>query len=142
MINMLNVGQATGRLTKDPYIVTNRDGSRRVFLTIAAADGYTRRDGKRGAQFIPVEAFIPANRRDGLYALLDRGSAVSIAYSVRNNNYMDKKSGQMHYGITLHVESIRLAESREAAELRRSHMSSTANMNPSANRGKAGIQHK
>ena len=126
MINMQNVGQATGRLTKAPYIVANRDGSRRVFLTIAAADGYTGRDGKRGAQFIPVEAFIPANRGNGLYSLLDTGSAVSVAYSVRNNNYMDRKSGRMHYGITLFVESIRLAESKEAAQLRRSRKDSAA----------------
>lgn len=40
-----------------------------------------------GAQFVPVEAFISSNRGDGLYALLDSGAAVSVAYSVRNNNY-------------------------------------------------------
>ena len=118
MINMENWGQVTGRLTKNPHIISNRDGSRRVFLTIAAQDGYIGRDGKRGAQFVPVEAFIPANRGDGLYALLDSGAAVSVAYSVRNNNYT--ANGQKHYGVILQVESIRLAETKEAAELRRS----------------------
>ena len=99
MINMLNVGQVTGRLTRDPHIATNRDGSRRVFLTVAASDAYLSRDGKRGAQFVPLEAFIPANRGDGIYALLDAGSAISAAYSVRNNNYMI--DGKMQYKIIM-----------------------------------------
>lgn len=131
MINMQNIGQVTGRLTRDPRIVTNRDGSRRVFLTIAASDGYIGRDGKRGAQFVPLEAFIPANRGDGVYALLDAGSAISAAYSVRNNNYM--VNNKMHYGIILQVESIRLAETKEAADLRRSHKEENRSMSHPSN---------
>lgn len=125
MINMQNFGQVTGRLARDPNIIINRDGSRRVFLTIVAEDGYTDRNGNRGSQFVPCEAYIPASRGDGVYSLLESGAAVSVAYSVRNNNYR-MASGEMHYGIILQIERIHLMETKEAAELRRARREAAA----------------
>ena len=58
MRNMRDFGIVTGRLTRDPDFHDNRDGSRKVRFTVAAQNHFTDKDGKRGSQFIPLEAFL------------------------------------------------------------------------------------
>ena len=56
-------GNVAGRLTKDPAVYNNNDGSRKIRFTVAAQDHFTDGDGNRGSQFIPLEAFIPARQQ-------------------------------------------------------------------------------
>lgn len=118
MRNMRNFGIVTGRLTKDPDFHDNRDGSRKIRFTIAAQNQFADKDGKRGSQFIPLEAFIPAKQNgNGVYGYLEQGDLVSCSYTLQNNNYKDK-NGEMVYGIVQLVDSVTLLETKASKEAR------------------------
>ena len=111
MFNLNNYSVATGRLTADPFVYQNTDGSQKVRITLATNDNYKNADGKRSTQFLPFEAFIPADRNPGVYTMIHSGDKISIAYTVKNNNYRDKNTNEMIYGIVLQIEKISLEES-------------------------------
>lgn len=120
MKNIRNYGVVTGRMAKDLKVYSNRDGSRKVLMLVAAQDNYTDRDGNRRCQFIPLEAFIPADQQgDGVFGYLGCGDLISCSYSVRNNTYTDK-DGKTVYNNVLLVEEVALLESRAAKEARQS----------------------
>lgn len=118
MFNLNNYGVATGRLTADPFVYQNADGSQKVRITLAASDNYKNADGKRSTQFLPFEAFIPAERNLGVFGMIHSGDKISVAYTVKNNNYRDKTTNEMIYGIVLQIEKISLEESKATTAAR------------------------
>lgn len=124
-MNLNNYGVATGRLTADPIFFTNKDGSRRCRFTIATANAYKSTDGTRGAQFVPIESFIPADNQSSIYDMLSKGMLVTAQYEIRNNNYTDKQ-GEPHYDIILQADAVRIQESKSVTEARKaSHADDT-----------------
>lgn len=118
MKNIRNYGIATGRVSKGLTIRNNRDGSRKIQFTVAAPDNYVDRDGNRGTQFIPLEAFIPASQQtNGVFDYLDCGDLVSVSYTIRNNNYTGK-DGNKVYDLTFMVEDVALLEGKAAKKAR------------------------
>ena len=112
MANLRNVGRVVGRLTKDPVVFTNKDGSRKVMITIAARDNFKAKDGSTGTQFVPVEAFIPSSKKgNGVYDYMAKGHMIGVEYEVRNNNYT--KDGKDHYEISLLVQAVDLMEPKK-----------------------------
>ena len=118
MFNLNNYGVATGRLTADPFVYQNTDGSQKVRITLATNDNYKNADGKRSTQFLPFEAFIPAERNLGVFDMIHTGDKISVAYTVKNNNYRDKTTNEMIYGIVLQIEKISLEESKATTAAR------------------------
>ena len=118
MFNLNNYGVATGRLTADPFVYQNADGSQKVRITLATNDNYKNADGKRSTQFLPFEAFIPAERNLGVFSMIHSGDKISVAYTVKNNNYRDKTTNEMIYGIILQIEKISLEESKATTTAR------------------------
>ena len=118
MFNLNNYGVATGRLTADPFVYQNTDGSQKVRITLATNDNYKNADGKRSTQFLPFEAFIPAERNLGVFGMIHSGDKISVAYTVKNNNYRDKTTNEMIYGIVLQIEKISLEESKATTAAR------------------------
>lgn len=124
MFNIENYGITTGRLTTDPQVYENSDGSCKIRITVAAANNYKNRDGSRGAQFLPLEDFISAKRaRKGnrVYDLMHQGDKVTVQYTVKNNNYEKVNAAgvsEMVYGIVLQIDNIRLLESRTTTSAR------------------------
>ena len=99
--NLSNYGVLTGRLTQDPQIFNNSDGSKKVKMTIATQNNYKDANGERSSQFIPTEAFIPAgSAKEGIgpYALMHQGDKVT-AMTTLKNNYTDKNA-ELAYGMT------------------------------------------
>lgn len=118
MKNIRNYGMVTGRLAKDLEVYNNRGGSRKILMLVAAQDNYTDRDGNRGCQFIPLEAFVPPGQRDnGVFEYLGCGDLISCSYSVRNNQYTGK-DGKTVYNNVLQIEEVALLESKAAKEAR------------------------
>ena len=125
MKNIRNYGMVTGRLTADPDVRVNADGSRKVRFTVAVQNSYADKDGKRGSQFLPLEAFISADRSgDGAYGCINGGDLVSCSYTVNNNNYTDKH-GQKVYGLVLLVSEIALLETKASKAARRANSNSS-----------------
>lgn len=117
-MNMRNYGIGTGRLTEDPRIFTNADGSKKVRITLACQNNFKEKDGTRKSQFLPMERFIPANGDLGPYEGLGKGDLVTVQYSLRNNNYTDK-SGVAHYDLTVQIEQITMLEPKTTTDNRK-----------------------
>ena len=62
-MNMNNFGIVDGHMARDPKIFTNADGSRKVMVSVAAQHDYKSKDGKRGVDYLQLEAFIPVTSR-------------------------------------------------------------------------------
>lgn len=121
-LNLDNVGFAEGRCSHDPTVFDNKDGSKKVRITLALADNYKGRDGQRGTQYIPMEAFISADRFAsnglGVYDNIKSGDKVKVEYSLRNNNYTDKDTGKPVYGIVAVIDSIKMQEPKTVTDAR------------------------
>lgn len=50
MKNIRNYGIVTGRLTRDPQVFENRDGSRKIKFTVAAQNHFTNGQGEYDSQ--------------------------------------------------------------------------------------------
>ena len=118
MLNLNNYGIVTGRLTTDPFIYQNSDGSRKIRITLAVSDNYKNTNGKRSTQFLPLEAFIPVDRKLGVFDMVHAGDKISAAYTVKNNNYTDNNTNKMVYGLVLQIERISFEESKTTTTAR------------------------
>ena len=118
MLNLNNYGIVTGRLTTDPFIYQNNDGSRKIRITLAVSNNYKNPDGKRSTQFLPLEAFIPVDRKLGVFDMVHAGDKISAAYTVKNNNYTDKNTNNLIYGLVLQIERISFEESKTTTTAR------------------------
>ena len=118
MLNLNNYGIVTGRLTTDPFIYQNSDGSRKIRITLAVSDNYKNTNGKRSTQFLPLEAFIPVDRKLGVFDMVHAGDKISAAYTVKNNNYTDKNTNKMIYGLVLQIARISFEESKTTTTAR------------------------
>lgn len=124
-MNVRNNFQAIGRLTADPKVFDNADGSKKVRFTVAVKDNYQSKDpeGKMGynSQFLPVEVFLSADRVAksglGVYANVHQGDLVAITGQVENNNFTDK-TGAERYELVLHIETCDLMEPRSVTDAR------------------------
>ena len=122
-VNFDNYGMALGRISHIKKF-DNRDGSCKYMITVAAKNSYADQDGKVGSQFIPLEAFVPANRREGILPYLEVGDYVRMNYIVLNDNYI-QENGQMHYGIVLRIQGITMLESKAAKAARKTAQAGT-----------------
>lgn len=120
-MNIRNQFTIIGRLTQDPTVFDNKDGSKKVRFTVAATDNFASADGKRGSQFLPVEAFRSAavvNKSGlGIYANIHQGDLVAVSGQIQNNNYTDKNNAK-HYDLVLHVETCDPMEPKSVTDAR------------------------
>jgi single-stranded DNA-binding protein len=118
-MNMRNFAIAEGRLTRDPAIFANSDGSKKVMFTIAARRNFKNADGKNDSDFIQLEAFVSADKQtNGVYDLMHKGDLVGVHYTVRSSTYTDKDSGETKYAQTLLVQEVDLKESKATTDAR------------------------
>ena len=117
MMNLSNYGMLTGRLAKDPLVFDNKDGSRKIKLTLAVQNNYRNsKTGEYEAQFIPVEAFIPSGKTGlGAFDYMHKGDKITVQYAVKATHYIDVNSNEL-YAVVLQIENIRLDETRTNTE--------------------------
>ena len=120
-MNIRNNFQIIGRLTQDPTVFENSDGSRKVRITLAAKDNFKDKAGEQGSQFLPAEAFISADNFKqyglGVYANMHQGDLVAVTGQIQNNNYTDK-NGTAHYDLVLHIETRDMMEPKSVTDQR------------------------
>lgn len=118
-MNTRNFGIAEGRLTRNPAILMNKDGSAKVKLTIAAQDNFQNKDsGKRGSQFINLDAFVRAEKVDTcVYNAMHEGDLICAHYTVKTNNYKDA-DGKDVYDQILQIQEVDLRESKSVTDAR------------------------
>lgn len=116
-MNMNNYGVLRGRLVANPVVFANTDSSSKVKFTIAAENNFKSRDGKRESQMIPVEAYTKDFDKSP-FSRIHKGDKVSISYSLRTNNYVDKNTNNKVYSTVVFVEEIMFDESKSVTEAR------------------------
>lgn len=121
MANIRNKFELIGRLTADPTVFDNTDGSKKVRMTLAVKDNFTGKSGEKGSQFLPCEGFISADAAAkngiGLYANMHKGDLVAVSGQIQNNNWTGK-DGTPHYELVLHVETREMLESKTVTDQR------------------------
>ena len=120
MLNIDNFGLAEGRATSDPVVFDNKDGSKKVRITLAIPNNYKNRDGSRSSEFIPFESFIPAGRANegvGIFQNIGKGDLLKVEYSLKNNDYTDA-AGNKVYGIVCMIDSLKMVEPKTVTDAR------------------------
>ena len=110
MMNLSNYGICEGRITKKPVAMDNKDGSKKVFVTLAVQDNFASgKDKERKTQFLNLEGFVPKDRQSSVYEKMEVGDKVAIQYRVETPSY--EKDGQTIYKTALVIENIQFKES-------------------------------
>lgn len=120
-MNQRNYGVAEGRLTRDPKVFTNKDGSKKVVLTLATRRNYKGKDGSVDSDFIAIEAFVKADvNGNAVYDHMHKGDLVGIEYTVRTSKYTDEATGEEKYTQVLLAQGVDLKESKAVTTARQS----------------------
>lgn len=115
-----NMFVITGRLVRDPKVYDNKDGSKKIQVTVATSDNFKSKNGARnqdgttqpgyGAQFVSAEAYVNAatasKKGIGVYGLMQKGTMVSLGGTIKSSSY--EKDGQTVYTQTLNIDSVTL----------------------------------
>lgn len=120
MANTRNYGVYTGRLTRNPVIFKNSDGSRAVTVNLAVTNNYSNKDGKKDTQFLQFKGFIRADKpNNGVYDCMHEGDLISIGASLRSEKWKDKKTQEDQYNQVAFIEDVDLLESKTVTENRK-----------------------
>lgn len=106
----MNKGFLVGRVSKELFIRENKDGSKKVYMSVAVNNPYKNKDGKREAEFIQVEGFIKAGAEKTVYDFIKKGLLISVEYTLHSVSYKDAK-GETEYKQIARVANIQLLES-------------------------------
>lgn len=125
MINLHNFFLQSGRLTKDPIISTNANGTGRVRITLAVQDNFKSLNDKgekvKQSQFLNLEGLISKEKMaagdTGVYGHMHKGDKITVQGSIRNNDY-ENKDGVKVYSLCLFIENVNLEESKSVTDRR------------------------
>lgn len=127
-MNQRNFGVVEGRLVRNPVFKDNKDGSRKVLLTVAARQNFVSNNNGNsgvGSDFIQLQAYIAAGKTNTAYDIMQQGDMVGFEYTVRSNAYTDD-NGTEHYTQALAVQSVDLKETKSQAAARRERAAEAA----------------
>lgn len=109
MLNLDNFGIVNGTLQADPVILKNKDGSKKILMTVLCSDMTRDRNGNRTFQSIPVQGFIPKTYNGiGPYEFLKMGDEVHVEYSIKANPYQGENA------IIMQIDSIKFGKDIKA----------------------------
>lgn len=117
MSNIANNVTTIGRLTSDPVLFKNQDGSRRVRLTVAARNNFTSRDGSVKSQFVSLTKLLPADRGNGAFDYMHEGDLIGFGSHVESDSY--QKNGETIYVQTLEIDTVDLSLESKAVRIER-----------------------
>lgn len=130
MANLHNHGLLKGRLTSDPSVFDNKDGSKKVKFTLAVARAYKNADGTRTSDFIPVEAFVSKDSNAmNIYNNIKKGDLISVAIEMRSNVYTDKQ-GKNVYDVFNLITAVQFEESKASVDRRRAAAATENSVEP------------
>lgn len=121
-MNIRNHGIVEGRLTRDIEVFKNKDNSHKVFVTVAVENNYKdtkgENKGKRGVQYIQLQAFVPEKIQleKSVYNYLHKGDLVGFAYEMRSNNYTDQKTGKDIYSQICFITDVDLRQPKRTEQ--------------------------
>jgi len=91
---MMNKAILIGRLTRDPEVRYTQAGEPVTSFTVAIDRNYTRQDGTREADFIPIVCFKRVAETAGKY--LAKGRLVAVSGRIQTRNYTAQDGGKRY----------------------------------------------
>ncbi|MDH2390073.1 single-stranded DNA-binding protein [Streptomyces sp. HNM0663] len=117
MSNPNSTASVIGRLANDPRVFENKDGSKKVMLTVFVDRSYTDAQGNRISDALPFETFVRAQATGiGPFAHVHKGDLVALSYEPRMNRYT--KNGVEVFEVKLEIQNISSLESRATTQAR------------------------
>lgn len=93
-----------GRLTRDPDYRQTQSGTAVCRFTVACDRPFANKQtGERECDFIECQAW--RNTADFISRYFQKGSAITVEGSLRNNNYTDN-NGVKHYGYVVMADNV------------------------------------
>lgn len=87
--NPQNTTVVIGRLAADPKVFPNRDGSKKVSLTMYAKNNFTNSAGERASKQVTAEQFVPATTDYSTtpFAMMHQGDLISVSGELDTNKF-------------------------------------------------------
>ena len=114
IVNPRNFGFATGRLTKDPKTFENKDGSKKIIVSLAMRNLNTKNNE---SAFVDFTGFVPKETKVPVYDMIHEGDLVMITYDLRNNNYT-LADGTKHFEVQMRISNIDILEPKSVTDAR------------------------
>lgn len=122
MANPNNFGVLTGRLSQEPKVFPNADGSNTVLVTLAVEDNFVSGSERKAKTHFPtIRAFVPKTvNGTGSWGRVHKGDLISVATRISAESYV--KDGETVYptvtieadGYPQFLESKRTVDERAA----------------------------
>lgn len=117
MSNAANNGTLIGRLAADPKAFENKDGSKKVLVTIYVDRNYKAADGKTISDAISAEAFVNAKTKDlGPFSYVHQGSLVALNTHIEQMPYTAANGEKVFGKTTVVIDDIQFLESRAVTQ--------------------------
>lgn len=118
-VNPANHGTIIGRMAADPKVFANNDGSKKVTFTLYVDHNYTDRNGNRGSDRVPVEAFVRKDTDFNAtpFASIHEGDKIGVMVSLRQDHYTNRNGAEV-YELKAIAQEILFLESRSTVQAR------------------------
>lgn len=118
-MNLNNYSVLKGNLARDPEVKVNeKDGSRRVLVTIAVNRNYKDKTGAYPVDYISCEGYFGAKvKGNGIFDRVVKGSRVEILGELRSAMWTDGE-GVKHYKQLLFMNQASYGESKAVTDSR------------------------
>lgn len=125
-----NSVKLVGRLTKDPMIFQNQDGSRKIMATLAVKDNFysTDTNGDRiiKTNFLNIEQFISKKRtNNGAWQYCGKGDQIAIEGELHSSTFTDA-NGNRQFPTVISITDLALLDSKADTTARRGQVAEPA----------------
>ena len=128
-MNLNNYSVLKGNLARDPEIKVNeKDGSRRVLVTVAVNRNYKDKTGNYPVDYISCEGYFSAKvKGNGIFDRVVKGSRVEILGELCSAMWTDE-AGTKHYKQLLFMNQASYGESKAVTDSRIAKENGTSNV--------------
>lgn len=117
-----------GRISQEPKLFENTDGSHKLVGKIAVTRTYADRNGEYKTDYISFQKYLRKSMSTAQvdrFAALNKGDLVRIQGTLRNNNHVDKATGEMIYETIIEADDFYAKESKTAKAERQARVGAT-----------------
>jgi len=117
-VNAANNGNLIGRLANDPKAFENKDGSKKVVVTLYVDRAY-KKEGKTVSDAISLEAFVnKATNGLGPFGFVHKGDLVAVSTHIEQMPYTAPSGETVYPDPKVVIDDIQFLESRTTTQSR------------------------
>lgn len=111
--NKDNLSTLKGTLVEKPRIYLNKDGSRKIIITLAVKRNFRNKNGIFETDFIKLQDFLPSNNSDnGPYDNLSKGDIITVTSEDRSSIYTNSE-GKKVYTQFKYITSLQIEKNKK-----------------------------